>query len=78
MEEYEKCLQYLKLMKEKGIIITPYIDKEIVHILIYIDINHIQKIRYHDQIQKELNLGRSYRRYLMILIHPSFHIQTSP
>jgi pentatricopeptide repeat protein len=27
MEEYEKCLQYLKLMKEKGIIITPYIDK---------------------------------------------------
>ena len=27
MQEYEKCFQYLKLMKEKGIIISPYIDK---------------------------------------------------
>jgi pentatricopeptide repeat protein len=27
MGEYDKCLQYLKLMKERGIIITPYIDK---------------------------------------------------
>lgn len=31
MQEYDKCLQYIKLMKEKGIIITPYIDKEIVN-----------------------------------------------
>ena len=27
MGEFDKCLQYLKMMKEKGIIITPYIDK---------------------------------------------------
>ena len=27
MQEYDKCFQYLKSMKEKGIIITPYIDK---------------------------------------------------
>lgn len=28
--EYNKCFEYLKKMKERGIIITPYVDKEIV------------------------------------------------
>lgn len=35
MQQYEKCFNYLKEMKERGIIITPYIDKEIVIILLY-------------------------------------------
>lgn len=25
--EYEKCLEYLKKMKERGIVIAPYVDK---------------------------------------------------
>ncbi len=33
MQQYEKCFNYLKDMKERGIIITPYIDKEIVMFL---------------------------------------------
>jgi hypothetical protein len=35
MQQYEKCFNYLKDMKERGIIITPYIDKEIVRFFYY-------------------------------------------
>lgn len=29
--EYERCLDYLKKMKERGIVIAPYVDKQIVY-----------------------------------------------